>query len=242
MHNPLRTLALICCLVAPLSSLFAYDIEIDRLQMPVLVIDAGIEQPLDYEASLGIGSELETGATGLAELRLGADTTLQVNTNTRLLFSARFTGTTGVLGERPELEVLEGRLCVKYAAVSDIERGLTLKAGAVMLADMRVNGDICVQRGPDFAAVRLRSGSVRITQTLDQNIVILGSANSEYRVDDSGRVSLEVSGLAVAQQSEIERPFLFEKPLPRRVDETVDSDADPLTTASKVVPMRISSR
>ncbi len=187
----------------------AVDISISGLKGAGWLQRYEAKSELDFDSTPRAGDRLITDETGRIELRLGADTIVQVNANSEVTIA--IDKSSSVKG-RPEVQVHSGRACINYTAVSDIESGLNVVVGDTLMAEINIRGDICLWRGDVLSAVRLRDGTVRITHALDRNIVVLSSIGSEYFAVDGGEFKLVSPGVDALVNSGIEQPFAVDVP------------------------------
>ncbi len=197
----------------------AVDISISGLKGAAWLQRYEAKSELAFDSTLRAGDRLITDETGRIEVRLGADTILQVNGNSEV--TVVVDKSSSVKG-RPELHLHQGRACVRYNAISEIESGLNVVVGDTLMAEISIRGDICLWRGFTLSAVRLRDGKVRISHALDRNIVVLSSIGSEYFAGDNGEFKLVSPGVDALADSGIEQPFAVDGP---PVEDEADGDS-----------------
>ncbi len=187
----------------------AIDISISGLKATAWLQRYEAKSELSFDSVPRVGDRLITDDSGRIEVRLGADTILQINSNTEVTIAVD--ESSSVKGQ-PKLQIHKGRACVRYTAVSDIESGLEVVVGDTVFAEINIRGDICLLRRDGMSAVKLRDGNVRIEHAVDRNIVVLSSIGSEYFAEDSGEFRLNSPDVDALANSGIEKLFIVDQP------------------------------
>lgn len=183
------------------------------IESPVWVYHNNSKTELNHNSDLKIGDQIITGDSGRVEMQLSSNAILQLNTNSEIRILAQKKTETGSPDNQSKLYVHDGRACIKYNSQPSTEAKFEVDIGNSLIAAIHNHGHICVTRRDGLSSINLRDGSVQITQTTDQNIVILSEAGTEFRIDDGGSYNLFFPGTDDSFTVENDPPFVTETQL-----------------------------
>ncbi len=181
---------------------------ITALKSPVWLVQDNRKTELDRNSILKIGDNILTGDIGLVEMKLWVNATLQLNSNSQIIIRAENGIDVTNFKRQPELYVHQGRACINYTAQSASESKFKVNIGNTMFVAIPHHGDICVFRRAGLSSIKLRAGSVQITHSVDQNLIILSKTGTEFHIKDGGSYKLLIPGDELSAL-EIEKPFSF---------------------------------
>jgi hypothetical protein len=200
---------------------------ITALESPVWLVQDNSTTELGRNSILKIGDNISTGDVGLVEMKLWVNATLQLNSNSQIIIRAGKGIDVTNFKRQPELYIHQGRACINYTAQSGIESKFKVNIGDTMYAAIAHHGHICVFRRAGLSSIKLRAGSVQITHSVDQNLIILSETGTEFHIKDGGSYKLLIPGDELSTL-EIEKPFSFksavEEVIPADPLEIVDSN------------------
>jgi hypothetical protein len=211
MHNKILNLLVLTGVICVSTANAAPVATFSALNSPVWLQQNGVKIELGPDDILEIGDNIVTGATGRAEIRLGASAILRLYSNSEIAF--RTGNETAVTSSdmHPELYVHHGRVCINYAALSSTEEKLKVNLGNAMLAAIHLQGDVCVLRLKDLSAIKLRAGSVELTHSVAPDTIILSETGTEFHIQDNGTYEILFPGGDDLSTLEIEKPFIIEE-------------------------------
>ena len=161
-------------------------VKITALESPAWIQHDGYKSKLERNSEINTGDHVITGETGSVEMLLWSDVKLRLATNSDIgILTGKSDGVANP-GKLKELYVHKGRACIYYNSQTGTGSKLNINIGNAMAAKILYQGYICVSREDGLSSVRLRSGSVQITHSVDPNIIILSKSGTEFRIDDDG--------------------------------------------------------
>lgn len=145
---------------------------------------------LTANVELSIGDRIVTGDNGRAEIQLWSDLVLRVYPGTEIRIQPG-EKTSETSGDSPaELYLHLGKICVQTGPPSSSGRHFVLKVTDSMTAEIHQSAHICVSRIESLSSIRLRQGSVQLTNSIDPSIIVLSEAGIEYSQNDDGSYQL----------------------------------------------------
>lgn len=207
-------------------------VTITALQSPVWLQQDGSKTELKPGSLLRIGDKVAAGDTGRVEMKLWGNAILQLNSNSEIGIKAGEiadkNGDNSTPGVDPELYFYQGRGCINYTARPSGENRFRINLGDAMFVAVHLNGDVCVLRRQGLSAIKLRAGSVEITHSVGQDMIILSETGTEFRIEDNGSYEISFPGSDELSPLEIEKPFFIEQVIEDEVagnsPEAVESD------------------
>ena len=139
---------------------------------------------------LGIGDRIVTGENGRAEIQLWSDPTLRIYPGTEISIRARENSEESSTGSPAALYLQLGKVCARTGPPTSTERDFVITVADKMIAVIHQSAHICLSRGQELSSVRLREGSVEITSSIDQSILVLSEAGIELDLNDDGSYQL----------------------------------------------------
>jgi len=182
---------------------------IDAWNSPVWLQQEDSKTGIVPNSKLKIGDTVSTGETGRIQIELWDGAILQLNSNSEITFREEKGSDASSPAVRPELYIRQGRACINYIAQIGSDGQFKVNLGDTMFATIHHLGEICVLRSSDQNYIKLRTGSVQITHSVDPNIIILSESGSEIHMQDSGSYQLLFPGDDLSAL-EIEKPFILE--------------------------------
>ena len=207
---------------------------ITALNSPVWLQQEDRKTRLGRNSELKIGDIISTGEAGRMQMTLGQNATFQLNTNSEITIRMENSTNANSSEPRPEIYIHQGRACIDYTAQSDSNKQFKVNMGNTMFAVIHHQGDICVLRSQGQNYIKLRAGSVQITQAVDADMIILSETGSEIHMKDSGSYRLLFPGGELSAV-EIEKPFIF-KTEDEQVTPTDPQDATDTAVLPKTDP------
>jgi len=207
--KPLSFIALIgitCFSLANASSIAT----ITDLKSPVWVQQNDTKTELRQNSVLKSGDHIITGKSGRVRMLLWASVTLQLNADSIITILAKTKTGTANTDIQPELYIQKGSACIKFTSRSDTGSKFKLNIGNTMFVAVQYHGDICLLRQDDMSSIKLRSGSVQVTHSVDPNIIVLSEAGTEFRINDDGSYKLLFPASGDSLTPEIETPVTVE--------------------------------
>jgi hypothetical protein len=199
-------IGLVCIACANASSSFA---TITALNSPVWLQQEDRKIKLDRNSELKIGDNVATGETGRMQLTLWQNASLQLNINSEITIRMENNADAASSEPQPEIFIHQGRACIDYTAQPGSNRLFKVNMGNTMFAIIHYHGDICLLRSEGQNYIKLRAGSVQITQAVAADMIILSETGSEIHMEDSGSYRLLFPGGELSA-IEIEKPFIIE--------------------------------
>ena len=199
-------IGLICIISTNASAGFA---TITALTPPVWLQQEDRKFRLDRNSELKIGDTVSTGETGRVQMMLWEHASLQLNTNSAISLLMEESANTASSESQPEIYIHHGRVCIDYTAQPGSNKLFKVNMGDTMFAVIQNYGDICLLRSEGQNFIKLRAGSVQITQAIVTDMIILSEAGSEIHMEESGSYSLLFPGGELSA-IEIEEPFIIE--------------------------------
>ena len=199
-------IGLICIACANASSGFA---TITALNPPVWLQQEDRKTRLDRNSELKIGDNVSTGKTGRMQITLWQNASLQLNINSEITIRVDNNADADGSEPQPEIFIHQGRACIDYTAQSGSNKPFKVNMGNTMFAVIHYHGDICLLRSEGQNYIKLRAGSVQITQAVATDMIILSETGSEIHMEDSGSYRLLFPGGELSA-IEIEKPFIIE--------------------------------
>ncbi len=200
---------------------------ITALESPVWLVQDDSVTELRRNSILKIGDIISTGDAGLVEMKLWVNATLQLYSNSQINIRAKNGIDVTNFKRQLELYIHQGRVCINHTAQSDIESKFKVNIGNTMHVAIPNHGEFCVNRRAGLSSIKLRSGSVQITHSVDLNLISLSEAGTEIHIEDDGSYKLLIPGDELST-FEIEKPFSFKSPAeevtPADPPEIVDSN------------------
>ena len=233
-------IGLICIASANASPGFA---TITALNSPVWLQQEDRKTRLDLNSELKIGDNVSTGETGQMQMTLWQNASLQLNINSEITIRIENNADATSSGPQPEIYVHQGRACIDYTAQPGSNQPFKVNMGNTMFAVIHNYGDICLLRSEGQNYIKLRAGTVQITQAVAADIIILSETGSEIHMEDSGSYRLLFPGGELSA-IEIEKPFIIETDgepvaptdLQDAADNAVPAQTELNTTAKKEGP------
>ena len=228
-------IGLICIACANASSGFA---TITALNQPVWLQQEDRKTRLDRNSELKIGDNVSTGKTGRMQMTLWPNASLQLNTNSEITIRIDNNADAASSEPQPEIFIHQGRVCIDYTAQPGSNKPFKVNMGNTMFAVIHYHGDICLLRSEGQNYIKLRAGSVQVTQAVATDMIILSEADSEIHMEDSGSYRLLFPGGELSA-IEIEKPFIIETDAQEATDIAVLPQTEPNTTAKDEGPAYI---
>jgi len=195
--------------------------KITALQSPVWVQQNNTKTELGQNSVLRVGDQIITGESGRVEMLLWSNLMLQLNANSEITILANQKTVIATTDIQPELYIQKGRACIKFGSQPDTENKLKINIGNTMFAAIQHHVDICVRRQDGMSSIILLGGSVQVTHSVDQNIIVLSEAGTEFRIDDKGSYQLLFPNDNDSLTPEINNPVTVEA----TIEEKSPSDA-----------------
>ena len=199
-------IGLICIACANASSGFA---TITALNPPAWLQQEDRKTRLDRNSELKIGDNVSTGATGRMQMTLWQNASLQLNTNSEITIRIENSADAASSEPQPEIFIHQGRACINYTDQSGSNKPFKVNMGNTMFAVIYNHGDICLLRSEGQNYIKLRAGSVQVTQAVATDMIILSETGSEIHMLDSGSYRLLFPGGELSA-IDIEKPFVIE--------------------------------
>jgi hypothetical protein len=139
---------------------------------------------------LGIGDRIVTGENGQAEIQLWSDPTLRIYPGTEISIRAREKSEESSTGSPAALYLQLGKVCARTGPPTSTERDFVITVADKMIAVIHQSAHLCLSRGEELSSVRLRDGSVEITNAIDRSILVLSEAGIELDLNDDGSYQL----------------------------------------------------
>ena len=139
---------------------------------------------------LNIGDSIVTGVSGRAEIQLRSDTTLLIYPRSALSFQPQQESQASPTGNPGLLYLRFGKVCARTGLPTSTGRDIVITVSDKMVAVIHQSAHICLSRGEEMSSVRLRDGSVEITSSIDQSILVLSEAGIEFTLNDDGSYQL----------------------------------------------------
>jgi hypothetical protein len=160
------------------------------LESPVWVQKDNNKTELSNNSRLKVGDNIITGETGRVEMRLWSSTVLQLNADSNITILLEKDSDVATPYDWPRLYLDKGMACINYLSNDDASNGFKLNIGNTMFAVLSSQGDICVTREDGLSSIILITGSVRVTHSVDPNLIVLSEIGTEFRIDDKGSFEL----------------------------------------------------
>jgi hypothetical protein len=199
-------IGLICITSANASAGFA---TITALTPPVWLQQEDRKSRLDRNSELKIGDTVSTGETGRVQMMFWEHASLQLNTNSAITLLMEDSADAAGSESLPEIYIHQGRVCIDYTAQPGSNKLFKVNMGDTMFAVIHNYGDICLLRSEGQNFIKLRAGSVQITQAIVTDMIILSETGSEIHMEESGSYRLLFPGGELSA-IEIEKPFIVE--------------------------------
>jgi hypothetical protein len=163
---------------------------ITTLEPPVWVQQNNIKTELSRNSLLKVGDNIITRKMGRVEMRLWSSTMLRLNSNSDITILLEKNSDVATPYDRPRLYLDKGMACINFLSNADTSNELKLNIGNTMFAVILGQGDICVTRKDGLSSIRLLSGSVQVTHSVDPNLIVLSEIGTEFHIDDKGSFEL----------------------------------------------------
>ena len=183
---------------------------ITALQSPVWLQQDGSATELSLNSVLKIGDKVTAGDAGRVAMQLWGNAILQLNSNSEISIRKGEDTDISAPDVDPELYFRQGRGCINYIARSGGANRFKVNLGNAMFVAIHLHGDVCVLRQKGFSAIKLRAGSVEITHSVGQDMIILSETGTEFRIEDNGSYEISFPGGDELSALEIEKPFIIE--------------------------------
>ncbi len=139
---------------------------------------------------LGIGDSIVTGDNGQAEIQLWSDPMLRIYPATEISIQVQENSGESLADGPGALHLQLGKVCARTGPPTSTRRDFVITVADKMIAVIHQSAHICLSRGEDVSSVRLRDGSVEITSSIDQSILVLSEAGIEFNLNDDGTYQL----------------------------------------------------
>ena len=182
---------------------------IDALNSPVWLQQEDHTTRLGRNSELKVGDNVSTGETGRLQMTLWKNASLQLNINSKITIRMENNADAASSEPQPEVYIHQGRVCIDYTAQPGSNKLFKVNMGNTMFAVIHNHGDICLLRSEGQNFIKLRAGSVQVSQAVAADIIILSETGSEIHMLDSGSYRLLFPGGELSA-IDIEKPFIIE--------------------------------
>ena len=214
-HLVLITLLAINCLTPVLAS---STVTITKLTEPAWIQQTGSKTKLGKDGTINYGDRVITGDDGQVEMQLISHGTVKLNENSEITIQPEYevenSDQIPVAGNKVNLYVQQGSACIETNSSTGKDDWLRLIIGETTFVVMQDNSHVCSQRDTGLSVLKLLAGSIQVTHSVDQNVIILSKAGTEFRIDDKGEYEMRyaeskgpykiVSDKSVAPKFEVE--------------------------------------
>ena len=163
---------------------------VTALASPVWLHQGDEKRRLTANDELNVGDSIVTGDRGQAEIQLWSDPILRIYPGTEFSIQAKERSTVSSTNIPGRLYLQLGKVCARTGPPTSKGRGIDLNVADKMVAVIHQSAHISLSRGEGISSVQLRDGSVEITSSIDQSILVLSEAGIEFTLDDDGSFQL----------------------------------------------------
>ncbi len=157
---------------------------------PVWVQQNDVITELNNDSKLQGGDLIITGDTGRIEIHLGSNMNLELHENTEIEIpeeeKAEEEKAEAASSNRAELYIHGGMVCIDWQSQTGSGNKIRIMVGSEMLLSTHLASEFCVDRKDLFSSVKLFSGGVQISHLVNTEIVVLGEAGTEVRIQHNG--------------------------------------------------------
>lgn len=183
-----------------------------KLTPPAWVQQNGSKTKLGKDSVINYGDRIIAGDNGQVEMQLISYGVVELGENSEITIQPEFeienSGQTPVASNKANLHVKQGSACIEFDSNTNQDNWLRLIIGGMTFVVMQDNSHVCTQRVKGLSVLKLLAGSIQVTHSVDQNMIILSEAGIEFRIDDKGVYEIQYADSKEPYKSASNKPVV----------------------------------